>query len=66
MEFLQHPVARGAIAGVVTAAWVDFAAFRKWQSFKEARDYKWSLAVWRWVQGAIVGAVAGAGLTAAV
>jgi hypothetical protein len=59
---LRHPVAKGAIAGALTAAWVDYGAFRKWQSWKDVADYDWAVASWRWFQGAFVGALTGLGL----
>ena len=62
MEWLQHPIVKGAIAGMVTAAAVDFAAFRSWKSWQDALTYSWSLAAWRWFQGAVIGAVTAAGI----
>lgn len=62
MEILQHPVARGAMSGVVAAAAVDIAAFRSWRSFDEAAAYEWKLAAWRWFQGAVWGALVAVGL----
>ena len=53
-------LAHGALVGCLTAAIVDFQAFRSWKSFEEARQYSWGLALWRWFQGAVIGAVAGA------
>ena len=60
-EFWHSPIVRGALAGLLAAAAVDFAAFRVWKSFQDARSYHWSLALWRWVQGAVIGAVSGGG-----
>ncbi len=60
----HYPPVAGALGGALTAAKTDFDAFRKWQSFHDAEVYCWSVAAWRWVQGAIVGAVTGAGLSA--
>lgn len=51
-----------ALKGALVAAAVDFGAFKKWKSFDEALDYEWGLAIWRWFQGAVIGAVAGFGL----
>lgn len=45
-----------ALAGALAAAKVDFDAFKSWQSAKQARQYRWDLAVWRWFQGAVLGA----------
>lgn len=58
----QHPVTKGAVAGFVTAAAIDIAAFRKWQSFQEAREYSWGLAGWRWLQGTVYGALTALGM----
>lgn len=63
-EWLQHPVVKGALGGAIAAAAIDIDAFRKWQSFQEAKSYNWSRAAWRWFQGAIIGAMAAAGLEA--
>lgn len=60
--YLQHPIVVAALAGAIAAARVDFHAFKSWQSFDEAVTYSWKTAVFRWIQGAIVGAVMGAGL----
>lgn len=60
---IHNPIIAGAISGLLSAAAVDFAAFRKWQSFADAASYSWSVAAWRWLQGAVIGAVSGAGLS---
>ena len=66
VELLSHPIAAGAVSGLVAAASVDYAAFRSWKTYREATEYDWRLAAWRWFQGAVSGAVAAAGLWAAV
>ena len=63
-EFLHHPVTQSAITGLITAAYVDVAAFRKWTSWEDAIHYSWGLASWRWFQGAALGALAGLGFAA--
>lgn len=63
-EILQMPAVAGAIAGVLVATKVDWDAFRKWQSFREAREYKWGLVAWRALQGAIIGAASVYGIGA--
>jgi uncharacterized membrane protein len=60
-EFVHSPIVVAALAGFISAASVDFTAFKKWQSWQEGLQYNWSLATWRWVQGVIIGAVTGAG-----
>lgn len=51
-----------ALRGLVPAAMIDLAAFRRWKSFDEAVSYDWGLAAWRWFQGAVVGIAMGFGL----
>ena len=60
--FLAHPVTKGAITGFLTAAVVDYAAFRSWKSFNDFFTYDWKLAAFRWSQGTLSGAIAAAGL----
>lgn len=60
-DLLQHPLARGAVTGIVTAAAVDISAFRSWKSFDDVARYDWKVAAFRWVQGAILGALVAAG-----
>lgn len=62
MEFLQHHIVAGAISGLISAAVVDFGAFRSWKSFQEAREYSWGTAAWRWFQGAVTGGLVAAGI----
>lgn len=60
------PLLRAALSGVIVAAAVDFAAFRSWKSFQEARTYDWGVAAWRWFQGAVIGVLAYYGVAAAL
>lgn len=60
-SLLHNPVAIGIAVGVLSAAKVDYAAFKSWQCFHDAAVYNWRLASFRWLQGAIVGAVTGFG-----
>lgn len=62
MDWLQMPIVRGALAGVLAAAAVDFAAFRSWKSFNDALSYSWSTAAFRLLQGAVTGALTSLGL----
>jgi hypothetical protein len=55
---LNSPITRGALTGVVAAAYIDFQAFRAWKSWHDVATYQWSTATWRWFQGAMIGAVA--------
>ena len=56
----------GALTGAVAAAAVDFHAFLTWKKFSDAAHYDWGTATFRWCQGAVVGAVTGAGYGALV
>jgi hypothetical protein len=58
----QNIILAGALSGLISAAKLDFDAFRRWKSFDEALSYNWGIALWRWLQGGIIGAVTGAGL----
>jgi hypothetical protein len=62
--FIAYPAVRGALSGLLSAALVDFAAFRSWKNFHDAYAYDWPTAAWRWLQGAVVGAVTSSGLSA--
>lgn len=61
-----HPIGRGVITGLLGAMLIDYGAFKSWKSSQDALSYDWRLAAWRWLQGAVTGAVAGAGLEAAL
>lgn len=61
---LAYPAVRGALSGLISAALVDFAAFRSWKNFHDAYVYDWQTAGFRWLQGAVVGAITGSGLSA--
>lgn len=60
-DLLHNPVAIGLVAGLLAAARIDYEAFKSWQSFHDVATYDWKTASWRWLRGAIVGAVAGLG-----
>lgn len=60
--FLLNPIVKGAISGVLAAAVVDIHAFLSWHSFGEVKTYNWGTASFRWIQGAITGALAATGL----
>lgn len=64
MRFIHNTIVQGAITGFLAAAVVDFNAFRSWKNIEEAVHYEWSIAIWRWFQGAVSGAVASAGWSA--
>jgi hypothetical protein len=55
---LHSAFATGAVSGLLSAAAVDFSAFRAWKSFKEAATYDWGIAAWRWAQGFVAGGLA--------
>lgn len=58
---VQHFV-MGAAGGWASAAKVDFEAFKHWQSFSDVAAYSWSTALFRWIQGAVIGGVLTSGL----
>ena len=64
MDWLHNGIVRGALSGALAAAGVDIAAFRSWKSFDDVHTYAWGLALFRWAQGAILGAMAAVGLGA--
>lgn len=68
MMFWHDPRVQGAIHGALTgwvgAAAVDFHAFLSWKSIDDAKQWNWRLALLRWTQGLVGGAISGAGLTA--
>ena len=59
---LSNRIVAGAVSGALSAAAGDYGAFRSWKSVQEAMAYNWGLALWRWFQGAVVGAVGALGL----
>lgn len=65
-EVLASPIVKGALAGLLGAAAVDFSAFRSWRTLDSALKYDWKVAGWRWLQGAVVGAVGATGYGAVV
>ena len=52
----------GALTGWVASAATDYHAFLTWKSFGDVREYNWGTALFRWIQGALSGALTGAGL----
>lgn len=58
---LTVPMFRGFLTGIASAALVDYGAFRSWKNFHDMYTYDWGTALWRWLQGGIVGAVTGFG-----
>lgn len=64
---LVHSAAfRGAVSGMVAAATVDLHAFLQWKSFYDVTQYSWSTAAFRWLQGAVTGALGAAGFGALI
>lgn len=64
VSYLQHPLVKGALSGFLSAAAIDFVAFRNFKTLDEFASYSWAVAGFRWIQGAVVGAVTAAGLGA--
>jgi len=63
-SILTNRIVTGAISGVLAAAAVDYHAFLTWKSFDDVKHDQWSTALFRWVQGAVMGAATSAGLGA--
>ena len=61
-QYLHHPLVAGALSGALAGAAVDISAFRSFKNFDEFASYAWGVAAFRWVQGAVFGALAAAGL----
>lgn len=59
---VHGPILQGMISGALGAAIADL---RAWQSWEDAR-FQIMTASWRWLQGAILGAVGAAGYSAVV
>lgn len=59
---IHTPIVQGLLTGFLSAAAGDYAAFTRWKSFDECASYGWKIALWRWFQGAVIGAVSGAGI----
>lgn len=57
-------IGAGALAGLLSAAAVDYAAFRSWDDWQDFTSYRWGLASFRWTQGAIIGALTALGVSA--
>ena len=54
----------GALTGIASAAVVDLHAFLGWKNFSDVHTWDWKIALLRWAQGAVSGALVGAGLGA--
>jgi hypothetical protein len=65
---MTHPTLvaglHGALIGLAVAAKVDYHAFQSWKSIDDCRTFEWRTAIVRWLQGAVGGFFAGAGLGA--
>lgn len=64
-HLLALAAAGGAFTGALGAARADYQAYISWDRWQDFQSYDWRLASFRWVHGAIVGAVGGVGLVAA-
>lgn len=56
----------GLLSGFLTAAAVDYSAFRSWKSWDDAQRYDWKLASWRWFQGCATGVAVALGWSVAI
>lgn len=59
---LAIPAVRAGAAGAVSAALIDFAAFRHFQSWHDLAVYDWGVASFRWTAGFATAAVTSLGL----
>lgn len=59
---LHNPILMGALSGFIAAVTVDYHAFLSWTSFGFFKSYSWSTAIFRWIQGIVVGAITAAGI----
>jgi hypothetical protein len=59
----MNPILTGAIGGFLAATSVDLDAFIKARAKDPELKFDWVLAVSRWVQGAIAGALPGLGVS---
>ena len=50
------------LTGLLAAATVDLAAFRRWKRWEDAARYSWKTASFRWVQGMVVGGLTALGI----
>jgi hypothetical protein len=58
----HSPLAHAALIGALSAGGIDFQAFRSWKSFHDAEQYNWSVALFRWLQGAGLGLITALGI----
>lgn len=64
--FLQRPIVAAAVAGAISAAVVDYGAFRSWKSFDDLKTFNFKMALFRWIQGAVTGAIGASSYSALV
>jgi len=64
LTLLHQPFVHGLLTGLGTAALVDIGAFLKWKDETDIKAFNYRLAMLRWAQGAVSGAIFGAGLGA--
>jgi hypothetical protein len=62
--FLHVPVVHGALSGLGAAALVDVRVFLSYKKIDDIHTFDWRVAVLRWLQGLVSGALVGAGLGA--
>jgi hypothetical protein len=56
-EFFHNPIVTSAILGFAVAAAVDFQVWKTWNDVA----FNWRIASYRWLVGALLGALSGAG-----
>ena len=65
VTILHSPILHGIVTGALSAAVVDLHAVVGMTNWTELKNYKWSVASFRWFIGAVVGAAAGGGFSLA-
>ncbi len=64
MMIWHSPLFRAALTGALVAARMDYNAFASFKTIKDMETYSWSIAAFRWFQGAVVGFMAATGFNA--
>ncbi len=70
LAFAQMPAVRhaavGALGGLLVAIRADSESFRAWKCWADVGHFDWSIASFRYIKGAVIGALTFAGFGAMV